>query len=431
MAQSSVTTKTSTNVRDFGAIGDGVTDDSEAIRRAIDEACSVYFPCGTYLHSGLELPENKVIEGESPETTILKLIDGVNPRACISIARTGSQIRSITVDGNRAENRSGSGIDASEATHKNPTHFTYLDRVYVKNCADYGIYLRFSNMSSLVNCSVTRCRVGVHLERVRQATLVNVDIAKFIETGLEIEGSPYATLVNYYSGFMESYPRDKSGRSEFRTQSGAAFIRLRNLSPDDLVNLSGLWIYGHWTMGGSDCAGLVIDGGERLSNIVLEKATLRDLAAPLRIDTPPLGGIGSVSMTQLNCIDHTPKIARMAGVVTDRSRDFQIVSDPVDLSQSGEHILFAAPGLGPLRIFEISEIVDKGYSSQHDGELYLQGTSLTGFHLPREADPLTTRAILSNDVGIELDTGGIVRLTVQRPVEGPAQARYAMRGISY
>lgn len=43
------------NVRDFGAVGDGETDDTEAIQRAIDAAVSlpepsvIHFPAGTYI----------------------------------------------------------------------------------------------------------------------------------------------------------------------------------------------------------------------------------------------------------------------------------------------------------------------------------------------------------------------------------------------
>ena len=36
------------NVKDFGAVGDGVTDDTQAIRDAIDAGSEIYFPAGSY-----------------------------------------------------------------------------------------------------------------------------------------------------------------------------------------------------------------------------------------------------------------------------------------------------------------------------------------------------------------------------------------------
>ena len=43
----------SLNVHDFGAKGDGVTDDTQAINQALqaahDQQANVYFPSGTYL----------------------------------------------------------------------------------------------------------------------------------------------------------------------------------------------------------------------------------------------------------------------------------------------------------------------------------------------------------------------------------------------
>lgn len=46
------------SVKDFGAVGDGITKDTAAIQRAIDEGGIVYFPPGTYLSGTLYLKSN-------------------------------------------------------------------------------------------------------------------------------------------------------------------------------------------------------------------------------------------------------------------------------------------------------------------------------------------------------------------------------------
>jgi len=65
------------SVKDFGAVGDGVTDDTAAIQAAID-ACEVlkkpiFFPAGTYIiTSGLTVQQKEVhVIGEGSESTIL------------------------------------------------------------------------------------------------------------------------------------------------------------------------------------------------------------------------------------------------------------------------------------------------------------------------------------------------------------------------
>jgi hypothetical protein len=62
------------NVKDFGAVGDGVTDDTAAIEAAWAASKHIYFPEGTYLTSGLTLNggagyEQKTIIGNGAEIT--------------------------------------------------------------------------------------------------------------------------------------------------------------------------------------------------------------------------------------------------------------------------------------------------------------------------------------------------------------------------
>lgn len=57
------------DVRDFGALGDGVADDTAAIRRALAASREVHFPKGVYvLSDGIDLPDSAIVTGEGSPT---------------------------------------------------------------------------------------------------------------------------------------------------------------------------------------------------------------------------------------------------------------------------------------------------------------------------------------------------------------------------
>src|SRR4051812_42530912 len=108
------------NVKDFGAIGNGVADDTLAIQSAIDAAHaagggSVYVPNGTYIVRGgdqasdgaILLYDNITLYGDGMGATSIKLQDGWS-HALTGILRTPTDVENhdvtvhdITIDGNR------------------------------------------------------------------------------------------------------------------------------------------------------------------------------------------------------------------------------------------------------------------------------------------------------------------------------------------
>ncbi len=107
------------NVKDYGAKGDGVTDDTAAIQRALNENIggTTYLPEGTYLVSGrIEWPEKShypsmVLQGRNTFKTIIRLKDNCDgyqnprsPRAVVWTRKMGSAdnfrnyVKNLTID---------------------------------------------------------------------------------------------------------------------------------------------------------------------------------------------------------------------------------------------------------------------------------------------------------------------------------------------
>jgi hypothetical protein len=85
------------SVKDFGAVGDGVTDDTAAIQAALIASDTVYLPSGTYkISSTITLTQKKLIGDMVQNTTI-------RPTATITssaiLLGTGSHIQDIVING--------------------------------------------------------------------------------------------------------------------------------------------------------------------------------------------------------------------------------------------------------------------------------------------------------------------------------------------
>jgi hypothetical protein len=148
----------SVSVKDFGATGDGTTNDTAAIQLADSYARSIgsvlIFPAGTYMVSQLVLYTNSNWQGQGRDATIIKSIAGSNTDLIYgynSNANWGSTtpvnfpngfaIRYMTLDGNRANNSTGSGIAAFASR-------PILENLFIKNCAEHGLRTEYYDSSN-------------------------------------------------------------------------------------------------------------------------------------------------------------------------------------------------------------------------------------------------------------------------------------------
>jgi hypothetical protein len=95
------------SVKDFGAVGDGLTNDTTAMQAAVNAMAgvgAVFFPAGTYL-GYIDVPDNTVLYGEG-ENSIIKLPTAANRAVIQSLDTSGGnddvQIFRLCVDGNRS-----------------------------------------------------------------------------------------------------------------------------------------------------------------------------------------------------------------------------------------------------------------------------------------------------------------------------------------
>ena len=169
------------SVKDFGAVGDGVADDTAAIQAAINAAVYLTIPAGTYVVTQLEIKNSLRLIG-CGKPTIKRKNNSSDTAVILANNKNSFEISGIKVDGNLANNSVAAdnisiignsyNFVVSDCESVNAKYSLSLGRgngIFVESNADSANGTR----SLLTSNKTTGCAVGIYARKV-----LNLNIEK-------------------------------------------------------------------------------------------------------------------------------------------------------------------------------------------------------------------------------------------------------------
>lgn len=176
---------------DFGAVGDGITDDTDAINKALEHSNVLNMNAKTYLVSANTetataiMANNKTINGNGA-TIKIKPFSGESYQ--IICAEGNTRISNLTIIGERDEHTGtsgewGMGISLSNSNYAN------IENVTIKNCWGDGIYLASKNSDTGENGCANVTIVNCTIDNNRRNGISIVNCNNFIIDGCTISNT--------------------------------------------------------------------------------------------------------------------------------------------------------------------------------------------------------------------------------------------------
>ena len=148
------------NVKDYGATGDGATDDTSAIQTALNTASSlgagVILPEGTYIVDpsvSISLSEGSYLTGVGAGS-VIKIKDNSNVLNNLIKAESVNRVtlKDFVIDGNRANQDASDAVACHYGIYLASSDNSRIDGVTVFNTTGVGIHVYDSDNTVITNC---------------------------------------------------------------------------------------------------------------------------------------------------------------------------------------------------------------------------------------------------------------------------------------
>ncbi len=197
------------NVKKEGALGDGKTNDTEAIRRAIAKAAkdagTVYFPAGTYvIRDMLIVAKPMKLIGAGKDSSIIRMAkrneDAIRINETRDVHISHLQIREVT------NNQGGENT----GIHVRASHDCTIEHVRVVQSDDSGVRVGYNRTVPSRNCKVLYCDIedtrrgsGIELIRSEGTIVLGCTVRRSLQHGIRLCGAVGAVVTSnqiYESG---------------------------------------------------------------------------------------------------------------------------------------------------------------------------------------------------------------------------------------
>lgn len=217
------------NVKSFGAVGDGVTDDLVAFNEAIKTGKPVYIPDGVYrVSGGIRLPSNAFIWGSGIDKAIIRFTDDAPTGDClvfnddIQRGNTNINISNLTLDGNAqriSQSFGGTGGSRDSNLTIRASRDVYISNIKSINAGLHGFDITCGGLDYPYLGDGTTA-----LYPSRFVFITDCEASHFGDDGFTTHHSEYLHISNSYA----HSPRLRGNQNGFEVDDGSRHVTLTN-----------------------------------------------------------------------------------------------------------------------------------------------------------------------------------------------------------